>query len=683
MVEILAPAGSMEHLRAAVAGGADGVYLGTKEFSARQNAENFTLEQLKEAVNFCHERSVCVYVAVNTVIKNSELSGIAELAKTLNDINVDGIIIQDLGVAEIFRSVSPKMPLHASTQMAIHNLEGAKLLKSLGFSRVVLARELSFDEIAKITAECRIETEVFIHGAHCMSASGMCYLSSFIGGRSGNRGRCAQPCRLDFKVGKEHNCLSLKDMCYGEYIEKLKLAGVSSLKIEGRMKRPEYAYIASKTFKKAVLCENNENEMRLLKNVFSRSGFTSGYISGKLGKEMFGFRKKEDVEVGAAAVKEIGKMEESRKIPVYSKVEIKKDNPLKLTFYNNELEISVFSDEIITDKTKLPPVERIESSIKKMGGTPFEVVSFEVISEFEKMNEVDSESIPFPISSLNSLRRKGACEFSSAFSQRPKNQRMDYSIPSFESKKRECSEVRIRLENAEQGMYIEDFDGKIIIPIWEAEKLIPKFEKSQIIGELPFLVYPNDEEKILKELKKFKDKGFSSVLCENIAFVHVLREMGFSVYGGAYMNVINPLSLLQYEKLGVCDMTLSVETNAGDFHSFGNACKIGVITYGFVPLMQFRVCPVKAHLGCEKCGGNAEITDRLNNKFKVLCKGKFVSLLNTVPLSLSDKKMSVDFQTLYFTKESPKRVKEVLRSFLEGAEPDYPHTKGLYFRKVL
>lgn len=679
MVEILAPAGSMEHLRAAVFGGADGVYLGTKEFSARQNAVNFTLEQLNDAVHFCHERGVNVYVAVNTVIKNSELSGIVELAKSLCEINVDGIIVQDLATAEIFRSVSPQMPLHASTQMAIHNLEGAKALKRLGFSRVVLARELTFEEIKKITAECGIETEVFIHGAHCMSASGMCYLSSFIGGRSGNRGRCAQPCRLDFKIGKEHNCLSLKDMCYEEYIDKLKEAGVASLKIEGRMKRPEYAYISSKAFKKAVVHENNEGEMKLLKNIFSRSGFTSGYISGTRGKEMFGYRKKEDVEAATLAIKEIGKIEETRKIPVFAKVEIKKDKPLKLSFYNGELQASVFSDEIITEETKLPQAERIRASVKKSGGTPFEVVGCEIMSELDSK----SESAVFSISALNSLRRKGLDEFSLLFAQRPKKQMLDYSLPNFKNKRRECGEIRIRLENAAQGEYIENYVGKIIIPLNEAQKLIPRFEKSQIIIEVPFLVYPEDEEKTLSELKALKEKGFFNVLCENVSFVNVLCEMGFSVYGGAYMNVINPLSLSQYEKMGVFDMTLSVETNSGDFNCFGNDCRIGIISYGFLPLMQFRVCPVKAHLGCEKCGGKAEITDRLNNKFPILCKGKFVSMLNTVPLALSDKKMNVDFQTLYFTKESPKTVASVLKSFLLETEPDYPHTKGLYFRKVL
>ncbi len=679
MIEILAPAGSMEHLRTAVFGGADGVYLGTKEFSARQNAENFTLEQLEEAVRFCHERGVSVYVAVNTVIKNSELSSAVKLAASLSEINVDGVIIQDLAVAKIFREVSPRMPLHASTQMAVHNLSGAVLLRELGFTRVVLARELTFEEIKTITENCGIETEVFVHGAHCMSASGMCYLSSFIGGRSGNRGRCAQPCRLDFKVGNKNFCLSLKDMCYIDYVEKLNQAGVASLKIEGRMKRPEYAFMASKTYKKALLGEDASEEMKLLGSIFSRSGFTDGYIADKLNRDMFGYRKKEDVESSVAALKQIGKMEETYKIPVCAKVEIEKDKPLKLTFTSGENSVSVFSEEIITENTKLPASDRIEASIRKTGGTPFAITEFDINSEVDLKDETQV----LPISALNSLRRKGIDMLSVSLSKREKKEIKEYCIPKFSTKKRECSEIRIRLENANQLKYIEDFKGKIILPINEAEKILDKFDKSRIILELPFLVYHDDENNIIELSKELYQRGFNSVLCENISLLSEMLKIGFTVHGGAYMNVINPLSLSEYIRLGVVDMTLSPEINSADLFSFDSEAKTGIMSYGFLPLMQFRSCPIKAHLGCEKCGGEGEFTDRLNNRFPVICRKKYVSLLNTVPVSLSGKNLNVDFQTLYFTKESPLRVSEILKDFMGNREPDYPHTKGLYFRKVL
>jgi len=678
-VEILSPAGSFEHLRAAVYGGADGVYLGTKEFSARQSALNFTLAELEEAVIFCHGRGVRVYVAVNTLVKTSELEGIASLAREFGRINVDGVIVQDLAVAKIFKEVCPSLPLHGSTQMAIHNLSGALALKNMGFSRVVLARELTFSEIKEITEKCGIETEVFVHGAHCMSASGICYMSSFIGGRSGNRGRCAQPCRLDFKAGKNSFCLSLKDMCYVNYVDALKEAGVSSLKIEGRMKRPEYAYIASKTYKKALLGENFTDELRMLKGIFSRSGFTDGYISGKRDGNMFGYRKKEDVEAASRAIKEIGKIEESFKIPVTANVEIKKNEKIKLTFSSKGKIVSVYSDAIVNEKTYLPSNDRIESALKKTGGTPFFVESVCINSDFESF---DSESA-FPVSSLNKMRREGLDSLFLALAERKKREINEYSVPSFEKRKTKKirPEIRIRVEKASQ---IGDFFGKVIIPYSEASDIPPSVDKESVILEIPFLVYPMDEEKMKAELLALKGKGFTKVICENISFVSALKEMGFSVFGGGYMNIVNPMSLLEYEKMGVSDITLSPEINLGDLSSFQSRSNIGIISYGYLPVMQFRNCPLKASVGCDKCGGNGYITDRLKKEFHLLCHNKkYVSLLNTVPVSLSGREIFVDFQTLYFTNETPNQVKNIINQFIKGKEPDYPHTKGLYFRKVL
>ncbi len=680
MTEILAPAGNMERLRAAVFGGADGVYLGYKDFSARQSAENFSGEELREAVLFCHERNVKVYVAVNTLVKGGELSKIVTLAKDLSQINVDGVIVQDLAVAEIFRSVSPSMPLHGSTQMAIHNLEGAKTLKEMGFSRVVLARELTFEEIEKITSLCGIETEVFVHGAHCMSASGMCYLSSFIGGRSGNRGRCAQPCRLDFKSGKDEYCLSLKDMCYVDYVEKLSRIGVASLKIEGRMKRAEYAYMASKTYKKTLLGENTEAEMSLLRGIFSRSGFTDGYIRGDRNKNMFGYRRKEDVEASASSLKAVGKMEEEKKLPVSVFVDIEENKPLKLTVSSLTKSVSAFSEEILTRNTLLPSAERIESAIRKTGSTPFFVGSYKANIDFTQ-GETDRA---LSVSAINSMRREAFEKLSREISKREEKEIKEYVLPEFELRKDKKirPEIRIRLEKAEQAKEISDFFGKIIIPFAEAEMLGAVFEKENIILEVDALVYPFDEEKVFSALSELKKKGYKNVICENISFIKRLKEQGFVVYGGAYLNVTNVLALKGYEKLGVEDLTLSIEINNGEIPYLSNS-KIGVLSYGFLPLMHFRVCPLKASVGCERCRGNGTIKDRLGKEFPVLCKKRYVSLLNTVPLSLSGKELRVDFQTLYFTKETPMQVKDLLKQFTMCVEPDYPHTKGLYFRKVL
>ena len=242
--EILAPVGGHEQLLAAVRCGADAVYLGTKGFNARRNAENFEADSLREAVSYCHARGVKLYVTVNTLITDAEKELLEDEARMIAASGADAVIIQDMAVFRLFRDRCPTIKRHASTQTAVHNCDGAKLLRDIGYDRIVLARELSMAEMEKIINESGIEAEAFVHGAHCMSLSGACYLSAMLGGRSGNRGLCAQPCRLDFRIGDADHALSLKDMSYIDHIRELADIGVASFKIEGRMKRPEYVAAA-------------------------------------------------------------------------------------------------------------------------------------------------------------------------------------------------------------------------------------------------------------------------------------------------------------------------------------------------------------------------------------------------------------------------------------------------------
>lgn len=295
--EILAPAGSMESLTAAVRCGADAVYIGAKRYSARASAQNFDKQELEKAVYYCHARGVKVYLALNTLLTDDEMDDAAETVKEACSLPVDAVIVQDIGLASFIRSACPSLRLHGSTQMSIHTPQGAKELYRQGFSRVVLARELSKEEIAEIAESCPIELEVFVHGALCMSVSGQCYFSSLLGGRSGNRGQCAQPCRLPFSVqgGTGHD-LSLKDLSLLHHLGGLRGLGVHSFKIEGRMKRPEYVAASVAAAKKAVsLGFLPYEDSKLLEQVFSRSGFTDGYYGEQLGRKMFGTRTKEDV----------------------------------------------------------------------------------------------------------------------------------------------------------------------------------------------------------------------------------------------------------------------------------------------------------------------------------------------------------------------------------------------------
>ena len=294
-MEILAPAGSPEAVRAAVCAGADAVYLGFGSFNARRNARNFTEEELAAAITYCHVRGVKLYLTLNTLVGDRELGEAADLAVRASQMGMDAVLVQDMGLVRTLRQVAPDLPVHASTQMSVHSLDGVKAAADLGLTRVVLARELSGSDIAYICERSPVEIEVFVHGALCMCHSGQCYMSSVIGGRSGNRGLCAQPCRLAYGWGDRADSypLSLKDASMADHLRQLRDMGVASAKIEGRMKRPEYVWVVTKVYADALRegRDPTPEEMRRLAEAFSRQGFTDGYFLGRTGPEMFGVRE--------------------------------------------------------------------------------------------------------------------------------------------------------------------------------------------------------------------------------------------------------------------------------------------------------------------------------------------------------------------------------------------------------
>ena len=344
MEEILAPAGGKEQLLAAVRAGADAVYLGARNFNARRGAANFEENELFEAVAYCHARNVKVHVTLNTLVTDSELPDLLEEIKYVAKSGADAVIVQDLATAKLVREHCPDIAMHASTQMTIHNLAGAVAAKELGFSRIVLSRELSLNEIKTIAAGTDAELEVFVHGALCMCMSGACYLSSMIGGRSGNRGLCAQPCRLDFRFGEKDHALSLKDMSYVEHIRELAAAGVCSFKIEGRMKRPEYVAAAVNACKTALA--GGVPDMESLRAVFSRQGFTDGYFTGRRGADMFGFRSHDDVTAGERVFKSFSALykDEPQKVPLKMTLSLSEDAPSVLSVSDGENQASASAE---------------------------------------------------------------------------------------------------------------------------------------------------------------------------------------------------------------------------------------------------------------------------------------------------------------------------------------------------
>ena len=396
-VEILSPAGNMESLTAALRCGADAVYIGGKRFSARANAGNFTIEEIKQAADLCHLYGSKLHVAVNTICFNEEIDSIAEYIEDVAKCNVDAFIIQDLGVCKLAKEIAPDIERHASTQMTIHTPFGAEWAKKNGFSRVVLARELSFDKIKEI-CKVGIDVECFVHGALCMCVSGQCYMSAMIGGRSANRGNCAQSCRLPFSAdNREYYALSLKDSSLAEHIKEMEEAGVSSFKIEGRMKRPEYVAAATKAMKEAAC--GMKPDMKLLQDIFSRSGFTDGYFTGKR-ENMFGTRRKEDV-VSAKTVFPI--IHEYYRKPYKARtidfdVTVKKDVPLEVKAKDSAGNSAcVISDIPQIASKKQVTKEEIEKQFSKLGDTVYKVGN---------INCKLDEGLFVPSSVFNSVRRE-------------------------------------------------------------------------------------------------------------------------------------------------------------------------------------------------------------------------------------------------------------------------------------
>ncbi len=675
-VEILAPVGGAQQLIAAVRSGADAVYLGTKNFNARRNAENFDAEMLKDTVSYCHGRGVKVHIAFNTLVKDTELRAVYDEIEMLAECGVDAVIVQDLAIAEMFRRQCPSMPLHASTQMTIHNVEGVLAAEELGFSRVVLARELTLEEIKKICSASAIEIEVFIHGALCMSVSGACYFSSILGERSGNRGLCAQPCRLDFNSGKREYALSLKDMSHISHIGELAAAGVSSLKIEGRMKRPEYVSAAVIACREALA--GKTPDLTNLRAVFSRSGFTDGYLTGKRDLQMFGHRTKEDVAASGTVLGEIasGYRNELSRVPVQMDLIIAENKKSVLTVTDGVFTASAEGEIPEKARTKGTDYETALSSLSKTGGTPFVL---------KTLTATLDASLILPQGKLNSLRKEAlekllqmrseirAAQFARSFSQ------PSPGVHEGEAK------IRVRLGGRDQ--YFDELckAERIYVPFSEIDANLISKLGDKLICEMPRLIFPMKESALEEELAQLKKLGVSRVCAGNIGSVRMALRLGFRVHGGFDLNILNSESLIKYEEMGLKDTLLSYEIGLRDAAALGGEIERGIIGYGYLPLMIFRNCPAKAEKGCGKCNGQAEIFDRTGANFGIVCSSReYSSLHNHVPLYLGDKKISAtDFAVLYFTHEDRTECQRIWAEYLSGEPYNGRYTRGLYYRKLL
>ena len=683
-IEILAPVGSEEMLHAAVFSGADAVYLGFSGFNARTGAGNFDADSLKEAVRFCHARGVKVHVALNTTVYGGELASLRDAIRAVAASGADAVICQDLAVATLIGKIAPQLPRHGSTQMSVHTLQGALELKELGFTRVVLARELSLPEVEQITRHCGIETECFVHGALCMCVSGQCYMSAFLGGRSGNRGSCAGPCRLPFeanalpegKPGRLHH-LSLKDNSVIDKLDQLQAIGVASAKIEGRLRTPEYVAAAVS----ACLAgrEGRAYDRDLLKNAFSRSGFTSGYLDGKIDGTMFGVRSEADAELTKKtlpALRELYRRERSR-VPVRMKLEIEEGGE-KLTVTDADGNKAFAYGDFEPQPARADPTESLKRSLAKTGGTPFAAENIEV--------EMDEGPWFVPGSTVNELRREA---LDALLKKRevlrpwpvqdvelePLPQR---TLPPHRT-------LRARFERwdqvPEQALSGVEY---LILPIAQADR-VPCEWRGKTLLELPRVMFGKLEEDTARRVAATQDAGFAGYEVSNIAHLRLCR--GLPMSGGFGLNVTNQVAAQFYADNGLGSVLILPETKDSDISTIapthaGKPVPTGVLVYGHMPLMVTRACPLQNIHDCAHCDKTGVLTDRKAKKFPVRCGMGVRTIYNPVPIYMGDKPgaLTVDYGVAYFTLESREEAAAILDNIRVHAPFEGDFTRGLYFK---
>jgi len=681
-VEILAPVGSPEALTAAVRSGADAVYLGAAAFNARQNAQNFDDAALRAAVAYCHARNVRVHLTLNTLVREDEMDAALAVAHTAAAAGVDALIVQDRGLARRLTAALPAMPLHASTQLSCHTPAGVRALRDAGFSRVVLAREMSAAEIAAC-AGLGCELEVFVHGALCMSVSGQCYLSAMLGGRSGNRGRCAQPCRLPFRASDRKHApttdryaLSLKDLSLADHFDALVAAGVCSLKIEGRMKRPEY--VAAATAYYAALRDGvtpDATARENLQSVFSRSGFTDGYYTAKRGGGMFGYRRHEDVTAAASVLRDLQRSydREVGRVSVTAVLTAQPARPLTLQVTDGTHTVTVTGETAVSDRPPLP-TERVAAQLQKTGGTPFVMQRVTV--------EGDGA---FAVSALNALRRE-ALEQLEVLRGKPAEIVYSDKLPPAVSRQEsplwanEKPHLLVRLSSAAQltDTVRHTADG------W----FLPLGEQCDTPWgvEIPRGMF-GSEDAVRRELKAAAQSGVRYALCNNVGAVPLAVEAGLIPVGGFGLNLMNGEAVAAYAAEGLAAATLSMElTFKQTAFAAVSPLPTGLLLYGRQPLMLTRNCPRQCEgASCASCTPSDGVTDRRGVTFPTACAGGCTELLNAVPLYWADRLNEVpaaDFYLLHFTVETPDECGQTVLAYRNGGKATGEITRGLYRRGV-
>lgn len=696
--EILAPAGTWEALTAAVRSGANAIYLGIGDFNARRNAANFQLSELKDIITYCHIRGVKVHLALNTLVSDTELPAALEIIECGCASGADAFIIQDLGLARLVHAIAPDMPLHASTQMAVMNAAGFRLLESLGFTRVVLPRELSLQEIRDIREQTSLELELFVHGALCMCVSGQCYLSAMLGGRSGNRGLCAQPCRLPFEApgGTGHD-LSLKDLSIISQLPALAEAGITSFKIEGRMKRPEYVAAAVTACQKSLQGISDPQLQEQLRAVFSRSGFTDGYLSGHRGPAMFGTRQKEDVLAAAPILEQLSALyqEDQQQAEVDLSFTAQVGQPMTLqadlfTEYG-PLQATATGAVVAEAQNKSATPESVEKQLRKSGGTGYVIQDLDISL---------GDNCFLPVSALNELRRAVLDNLTEQLLEKSKKNfdlskgTLPEELPIHRPKK-DVKLVRFTGMHQFPKEWLQDPEiprsfgiSHVVLPVQTPDHILLQLQQSSLsFGvELPRALY-GKQDKLIEKIRECAAYGAAFLLVGNLDGVAFAQNAGLPIIANFSINAFNSLTINELGALGLKGIVVSAELEAEQINALKGNTSIGLFAYGRLPLMLTRNCPIKNGTDCKHCQRSRSLTDRKGVSFPVQCNNGASELLNSKPIYLADKQQvfqNADFTLLYFTTESADTVSRIVQAYSAGTPPtDKDFTRGLYFRGVL
>lgn len=715
-VELLAPAGNYDALLGAVNAGADAVYLGGEQYGARAYADNFSRDEIISGIRLAHIYHKKIYLTINTLVKERELEGLYDFLLPFYEAGLDGVIIQDLGALAYVRRYFPGLELHASTQMTLTGSEGVSFLKEYGVSRVVPARELSLEEIKNLK-ETGAEVEIFIHGAMCYCYSGQCLFSSILGGRSGNRGRCAQPCRLPYEIngGKECFPLSMRDMCTIDLLPELIESGVDSFKIEGRMKKPSYVAGVTAIYRKYIdqyyekgSIHVSAQDRQLLSSLYIRSKIGDGYFHRHNGREMLTLESPAYSETDPGILTEIADryVHAPEKVPVDAQIELCSGKPAKLSLRAREAVITC-EGEIVQEAQKQPlQTEKIEQQIRKMGASLLKVQDIKVKTQGQ---------VFLPIGAINELRRKAVLAMEDKLIAAPRREAVPYEPyvrpqrqrlqkrPGGESLRKPLEVCVSTWDQFDQiidrGLYRIYLDSRLFLEKETLQKKLSlKKGNTQIYGSTPYIVREKDDKTLFDVKDAYKEQLIQGVLIRNLESLAILKDSiakkDLELDYGVYVWNHEALDLLSDKASGIC---LPVELNKGEWEeliTYGKQkMRLSAVVYGRLPMMITANCLQKTSDGCRRKSGTVMLKDRYGKEFPVYhdCRHCYNIVYNSVPLSLhrafSEELQEALHCRLDFTLETAKECLKVTEYFqkisVQYEDPFYSeYTTGHYKRGV-